>query len=309
MRTRCCENPPYTLDSRSRKRYCKTHFVELFEKRVRKTITQYKMFSPNDHIGLGLSGGKDSMVLIHILHKLLIQFPKSKITAISVDEGIKGYREDSIALAKHITMKYDIPHEIISFNETFGENLDQIVKKSIIKDRSFSPCAICGILRRRALNIRARQLGVTKIATAHNLDDEAQTIIMNLLRGDTLKFIRLTRAPIEKYKGMPPRVRPFVRVSEPEIVLYARAEELKYHSYPCPYAESAMRNDIRDFLSLMELKRPSTLINIINAHDSISKYFPQSNRLNPPHYCLNCGEISTHEVCPVCQLMKKLDLT
>ncbi len=308
MRTRCCDNPLYTTDSRSKKGYCKQHFVETFEIRVRKAITKYNMLSENDQIGLGFSGGKDSIALLHVFHKVLNRFPESKLIAITVDEGIKGYRDDSIPLTREITEKYNIQHEIISFPEIYGYNLDQIVEKSRKSNLSLSPCAICGILRRRALNIRARELRVSKIATAHNLDDEAQSIIMNLMRGDSLKFIRLARTPIQKYQGMPPRIRPFVHVNEPEIVLYAHAEGLKYHSYPCPYADSAMRNDIRNFLSSMEIKRPSTLINIVNAHDSVSKHFPRIGNLKPPFLCKKCGEISTREVCPACLLMEKLEI-
>ncbi len=304
--TNCCPNPPYTRDLQSKKVYCKTHFAELIENRVRKTINRYNMLNRKDHIGLGYSGGKDSTVLLNILSKLIKRFPHCNLTALTIDEGIKGYQDECLEITRTFTKKYQIPHIIMSFKTIYGATLDQIIEESLSKKHTLPACSICGILRRRALNYAARQVNATKIATAHNLDDEAQSILLNLLRGDSSKFIRFSRFPIQKFQTLIPRIRPFVRVTEPEIVLYAYAKDLEYHSYPCPYAHSAMRNDIRTFLSEMEENRPSTLRNIVNFHDSLTKYFPQISNLEPPFLCQKCGEVSTHDVCPVCQLLDNL---
>ncbi|MFX1285167.1 MAG: TIGR00269 family protein [Promethearchaeota archaeon] len=302
----CCKNIPFTRDLQSKKTYCKKHFTDLIEDRVRKTINQYNMLNRDDHIGLGYSGGKDSTVLLNILFKFKKRFSQCNLTALTIDEGIKGYRDECLELTRKITEKYHIPHVIISFKDIYGVTLDQIVEKSLSKKHALSACSICGILRRRALNYAARRINATKIATAHNLDDEAQSILLNLLRGDSNKFIRFSRFPIQKFQTLIPRIRPFVRISEPEIVLYAYAKDLEYHSYPCPYAFSAMRNNIRTFLSEMEEKRPSTLRNIVNLHDSVSQYFPQVHKLEAPFLCQNCGEVSTHEICPICKLLDDL---
>ncbi|MFX0049814.1 MAG: TIGR00269 family protein [Candidatus Hodarchaeota archaeon] len=303
----CCENPSFTCDPRSKKKYCKIHFTELIEKRIRKTINLYKMMKRNDHIGVGYSGGKDSTMLLHILSKMKKQYPNCEITALTIDEGIKGYRDGCLKLTQEIVKKYDIDHIIVSFKQVYGATLDEIVVESNEKNHRLSPCALCGILRRRALNYAARKVDVTIIATAHNLDDEAQSILMNMLRGDSRKFIRHSRKPINKFIDLKPRIRPLVRISEPEIALYTFANNLEYHSVPCPYSSSAMRNDIREFLSEMEQKRPSTLINIINLHDSLRKYFQNIPNLESTFTCIKCGEVSTHKVCPVCQLLVKFE--
>ncbi|MFX0208771.1 MAG: ATP-binding protein [Candidatus Hodarchaeota archaeon] len=224
--TNCCQSIPFTRDLQSKKVYCKRHFLDLIENRVRKTINQYNMLNRDDHIGLGYSGGKDSAVLLNILFKLKKRFSQCNLTALTVDEGIKGYRDECLELTRKITTKYQIPHVIISFKDIYGATLDQIIEKSLSKKHVLSACSICGILRRRALNYAARQINATKIATAHNLDDEAQSILLNLLRGDANKFIRFSRFPIKKYQTLIPRVRPFVRITEPEIVLYAYAKDL-----------------------------------------------------------------------------------
>lgn len=302
----CCQNPSFTKDTRSQKTYCKTHFAYFIEKRVRKTIKRYNMIEKGDHIAIGYSGGKDSTVLLHMLSKLQKHFPQFTMSAITIDEGIDGYRDGCLELTKKITEKYQIKQHIFSFKDIYGIVLDQIVEYSYQNDNNLSPCAICGILRRRALNIAARHVNATKIATAHNLDDEAQSIVMNLMRGDSKKFIRYSRKPFQRYKSLNPRIRPLVLVSEPEIVRYALANDLAYHARPCPYAPSAMRNDIRAFLSDMEEKRPSTLTNIVNVHDVLTKYFPPPSLLTPRFFCKECGEVSTHQICPVCQLLDNI---
>jgi uncharacterized protein (TIGR00269 family) len=304
----CCNNSTFTSDARSKNLYCKQHFTELIENRVKKVINQYNMLEQNDHIGFGYSGGKDSTVLLYILYKLNKRFPNCTITAITIDEGIDGYRNESIEITRNFSEKYNIPQVTISFDDIYGASLDEIMKRKKEKKITLSACAICGILRRRAINFAARKINATKIATAHNLDDEAQSILMNVLRGDSAKFIRLIRNPIKKYPMLIPRIRPFVQTSEPEIVLYAFANNLEYHSYPCPYSSSAMRNDIRSFLSEMEEKRPSTLVNIVKMHDSLMEYFPHSSNLDPPYFCKKCNEISTREICPVCHLLETLEI-
>ncbi|MFX0122876.1 MAG: TIGR00269 family protein [Candidatus Hodarchaeota archaeon] len=303
---KCCQNSSFTQDPQSKKVYCINHYIELIENKVRKAINRYNMLERDDHIGLGYSGGKDSSALLNIFIKLQKRYPSCNLTVMTIDEGIKGYREECLELTKKIAKTYRVPHVVISFKDTYGATLDQIIKESSHKKHSFSACAICGILRRRALNYVARQINATKIATAHNLDDEAQSILLNLLRGDSNKFIRFSRFPVSKFRTLIPRIRPFVYVTEPEIVLYTYAENLEYHSYPCPYASSAMRNNIRKFLSRMEEKRPSTLRNIVNLHDTIGDYFPNVEHLEPPFLCQTCGEVSSNEVCPICQLLDDL---
>ncbi len=146
------------------------------------------MFDINDRIAVAVSGGKDSVSLLHVLSKIEADFPQSTLQAITVDEGIKGYRDEAVKNAEENCSQLGVKHLTVSFKETFGYTLDEIVKKTC--NEKMTPCAYCGVLRRRALNVAAKQVEAYKIATAHTLDDEIQTFLLNIVHGDPSRIAR-----------------------------------------------------------------------------------------------------------------------
>ena len=145
---------------------CKKHFTIYIEKKVRKTIRIYRMIGKEDHVGVAVSGGKDSMTLLYLLHKIF-KPTRVKIIALAIDEGIKGYRDSEFRFVKKFCLTYQIPLKTYSFKKTFGKTLDDIKKK----DPKTIPCTYCGVFRRKILNEKALELKLDKIATGHNLDD------------------------------------------------------------------------------------------------------------------------------------------
>ena len=99
---------------------------------------------------------------------------------LSIDEGITGYRDDSLETVKRNRDQYEIPLKILSYEDLYGWTMDKIVAQVGLKNN----CTFCGVFRRQALDRGAMQLGVNKIVTGHNADDIAETVIMNILRGD-----------------------------------------------------------------------------------------------------------------------------
>ena len=153
LKRECCHKNPFTRDPISREYYCKNCFGELIEKRVRKAISQYKMINSDDHVAIGYSGGKDSTVLLYILNHFKRRFPKNKLTAITIDEGIAGYRDSCISVTKSTSEELQIDHKILTFEEIYGITLDELVKRTSELEHHKSPCALCGILRRSPLAI------------------------------------------------------------------------------------------------------------------------------------------------------------
>ncbi|MEM3824471.1 MAG: tRNA 2-thiocytidine biosynthesis TtcA family protein, partial [Candidatus Bathyarchaeia archaeon] len=154
----------------SGEKLCKKCFTESIEAKVRATIAKYGMFEFDDKIVVAVSGGKDSVSLLHILAKIERDYPKASLIAVTVDEGIRGYRDEALKIAMENCKKLGIEHHIVSFKELYGYRLDEVVKKLKEKGNTrLTPCAYCGVMRRKALNIAARKLEANKIATAHTL--------------------------------------------------------------------------------------------------------------------------------------------
>ncbi|MDW8048318.1 MAG: TIGR00269 family protein [Nitrososphaerota archaeon] len=259
------------------------------------------MFEIDDRIAVAVSGGKDSLSLLHILFKIEQDFPKSSICAITVDEGISGYRDEAIEIAKKNCAELGIAHIIVSFKELYGYTLDEIVEK--VRGEKLTPCAYCGILRRKAINIGGQLAGATKIATAHTLDDEIQTFFLNIIHGEPLRIKRTLQT--ENFKvGFIPRVKPLCEVLEKETALYAYVTNITFQDEPCPYAGEALRNDVRRILNYMEEKHPGMKYTIYRSYEKLRDSIMLKEI--PFKICSDCGEPSSTDLCQTCQILREI---
>ena len=161
---------------------CDDCFIKSIEKIITKTISKYNMLKPQDSIVVAFSGGKDSVVLLYNLIKIQQDtYNSKKLIALTIDEGIMGYRDKSINIAKEFCKAQGIQHHIISFRTEFGLSLDEIVTLCKDNDEFLYPCNYCAIIRRRLLNDYAKKFGGTILALGHNLTDFAETFLMNIL--------------------------------------------------------------------------------------------------------------------------------
>jgi uncharacterized protein (TIGR00269 family) len=265
------------------------------------------MFEPKDKIMVAVSGGKDSVTLLHILTKIEKVFPEATLRAITVDEGIKGYRDEALKVAKKNCQKLGIEHLVTSFKEIYGSNLDEIV--NLIRQRKkkgLKPCSYCGVLRRRALNTAARETGVDKLATAHSLDDETQTMLLNIIHGDVLRMARTKPVLTVIHPKLVQRVKPICNVPEKEIAFYAYLRRIEFQSVPCPYAQTALRNDIRTMLNRLEEKHAGTKFTILRSMERISPALEAMVEEAKLQNCRKCGEPTVGELCKPCQMLQEL---
>jgi len=281
--------------------FCRDCFKENFENRIRRTITRHQMLNPDDHIALALSGGKDSLTLLKVLHRIeKKRFPNSRLTAITVDEGIEGYRTEAIKIAGDQCAKLGIDHGIISFKELYGYTLDELVAE---RKLSF-PCSYCGVLRRKAINMIARKVNANKIATAHNMDDEVQTFVLNVFHGDVPRIAR-SDPFLEDPSGMfIPRVKPLAETPEKEVVLYAHATGVDFQTFPCPYASTALRNDVRTMLNRLETKHVGIKFTIYRSVERLRDLLRNSRSDLILRKCNSCGEPTVTDVCEACKLLR-----
>lgn len=283
---------------------CKNHFIRYFERKVLYTIRKFSLIDAQDSIGVALSGGKDSTTLLYLLNELRKK-RKFSLAAILVDEGIAGYRNITMRDAIAFCQQQEIPLKIISYKEEFGMTLDEMLKISKQK-----PCSICGVFRRYLLNKGVRQLGFTKLATGHNLDDEAQSILMNQFRRNNETSARLgPLTGIQDHPGFVRRIKPLYLLTEKETAIYAFLKQFPITFTECPNARQGYRDDVRKILNQMEAKYPGTKHSIVNTFLETLPLLKQSYQDKIPiQRCRYCHEPTSREICQACVLLQELGL-
>lgn len=287
----------------SNKKYCSKCFIKYFEAKVFKTIRTYGLVGNNDTIGIGVSGGKDSLTTLYLLNKLARDRRNIKLLAILIDEGIHGYREKTIKDAKAFCKKEGIDLHIYSYKREFGATLDDAIKKL-----NSNACAICGVFRRYLLNKKARELKVNKLATGHNLDDEAQAVLMNQFKNNISVSARL--GPITgiiKEQKFIPRIKPLYFMTEKEVTIYSYLKGFTSEFSECPNSFDSFRSYVRDMLNEAESKYPGVKRGVIHSFLEVLPILKQEGKkTSTMKFCYNCGEPSTGNICKACQIMDRL---
>jgi len=255
-----CGTDAAYLDRARGRHLCGDHLVRDIEDRVRCTIDEYHLIRPGDRLAIALSGGKDSTALLQLLGKIAPDLGDVPLVAVTVDEGIAGYREATLKVAREMTARLGVEHRTVSFEDISGSTLDRMVAAG-----EAHPCSLCGVHRRKALREGAAELGATAIATGHNLNDEAQTVVMNCLRGDLPGF---TRPPVrDPASSGIRRIKPLFRVTEKEVALYGILTGIYRELPECPYAGTALRSEVRRMVDRLEYLHPGTLGRIVQGQE------------------------------------------
>ncbi|TPX37989.1 hypothetical protein SmJEL517_g00233 [Synchytrium microbalum] len=284
---------------------CRGCFFYVFETEVHITVTESRLFEKGERVAIGASGGKDSTVLAYVM-KLLNERHEYGLDLflLSVDEGITGYRDDSLEASynsvKRNRDEYALPLKIISYEELYGWSMDNIVNAVGLKNN----CTFCGVFRRQALDRGALMLGVDHIVTGHNADDIAETVLMNIFRGDIARLQRCTSITTAT-DDVIPRSKPFKYTYEKEIVMYAYFKKLDYFSTECIYSPNAYRGHARAFLKDLESIRPSAIMDIIHSGEAFG--LPSQTRPTSPGKCTRCGYMASHGLCKACVLLEGLN--
>lgn len=296
-----CLKPAITFIRYNGTHLCRDHFIEYFERRVKKDIKKQGKTEGNSKIAVAVSGGKDSTVTLNVIHDIFSKRTNIDLFCITVDEGIKGYRDESIKFVGRNCKKLGIDHHIISFKNTIGKTMDEIA----LKKDELGECSYCGVFRRLCLNNESKKLEIDKLVTGHNLDDMAQSILMNFVNGDVQKLARL--GPHRKIQpGLVPRMLPLRFIPEKEVTLYAVIKNIEYHDAECPYSTRALRGVFRDIIDNLEYKNPGTRHSILNSYDGIKELLLEKYPPTDLNKCLRCGEPTSQKFCKVCILKDRI---
>lgn len=296
----CQERPPKLKRSKNGFRSCVECFSYHFEEEVHQTIMEEKLFKTGDKILLAVSGGKDSTVLVHVMTTLRERhaYPVT-LELLAIDEGIKGYRDDSLTTVRHNSEFYKLPLRVLSYKDLFGFTMDEVVKLTNIK----CSCSFCGVFRRRALDCGLVGGAGDRLYTGHNADDMAETVLMNLLRGDSFRLASCTAAQSGS-EGELIRCKPFKYAYEKEIVLYAYHKKLEYFSTECTYAKDAFRGSLKELVKRMSSTRPGVIEELIR--NAATLELKDITAVPNKTTCKVCGFVSSNPQCNVCKYRGQL---
>lgn len=329
----CGTGTPMIRHSMTLKRLCRKCFLRAIEDEVQRTVEMHSLVRPGESIALGVSGGKDSSVMLHILHTLRLRcqdvYDGVRFVMVAVNEGIQGYRGESLACLQRLHKKYPYELEIVGFEERYGRTLDQLVNtvngnsctdtfaplKADLEDvndtgrpqptaKTATACSFCGILRRNSLSYGSLQTQCTKVATGHNADDNAETVLLNLIRGDAAKLVRCSEPLSDLNQGVA-RIKPLCNIAQRDIVIYAHLQRLDYFSVECPYATTALRGKPRSFLTNL-CTRPAysdAALRIIRSTRKLRlKTTHETQKLTSLHLCPSCQSPVSTTRCQCCDI-------
>lgn len=238
--------------------------------RFHKACADYGLIADGDHILIGLSGGKDSLLLTELLgRRAKIYKPRFTVTALHVRVKERDYHTD-LSYLESFCAEAGVP--LIVRDVEIGPNPDPSLKGREISN----PCFLCSWYRRKALFNVAQELGCNKIAFGHHRDDVVQTLLMNLI----FQGAFATMPPILQLEKMPLQIiRPLCLIDEADIIRYAQLREYQKQTKLCPFEHVSSREKVKDLLEQIKTLNPEAMDSIYGAMTNIkAEYLPPLTR-------------------------------
>lgn len=279
--------------------YCSSHYLEFFETHVARNIKSHQMFKQGDKILVAVSGGKDSLALWDVLAR-----SGYEVAGLYIDLGIGEYskrsRQKSEAFADMIGAKLiveDVP-------TVYGEGNLGITELSKTLNRV--PCSGCGLTKRYVTNHLAHGLGFNVLATGHNLDDEAATLMGNILHWQTEYLVRQSPVMQSTHNRLVKKVKPLFTFTEKETLSYVLIRGIDYIEEECPNAQGAKSILYKNALNMLENESPGTKASFFKGFLAKAKPLIEQNKTDVLlGECIHCGEPTTSEVCSFCRMWER----
>jgi uncharacterized protein (TIGR00269 family) len=294
-----CASPAVVDQPYAGAHLCGAHFRGSVRDRVRRELHRQLPRFARGTVVVALSGGKDSSVALSLTAQYFRRRPTVRLVALTVDEGIAGYRPATIDRAAELARSLGIEHAIVRAERALGVTTDSVAAQG----RGGVPCSYCGVWRRQLLNRGAREVGADVLVLGFNLDDLAQTVLMNLARADLDRLDRM--APHrERHDRLVPRIAPLATIPEREVYLYARLTGLPFDHGECPHAGAAARNVYREVVWRLEEAFPGTRHALLRTREAWLERGRTPVAATAPRACAECGEPATGERCRSCEFLR-----
>ena len=313
-----CSQPAVILIPLNQMPLCKTHFISYIHDRVKKTINQYNLITADDKVLVALSGGKDSQTLLTILHEIYNK--NIQIEALYINVGVtpKNYSHDSYKVAKDLCDRLEIPLNKIDIRNELEFDMDTVHKLGLLQrggkhrkkgGRFRGECSYCGLFKRYFINKFAVLNNFTKVATGHNLTDEATQLMGNFFNVDMELMSRAGPTTMTEVKGLVTRVKPLYYIYEQEIVMYAYYAKINHLSTECEYATDSTSGNIKQSLLKIEEFRRGTMFYMVKKFQEKLKptlFGTISEEKKAEKSCSECGMGTYMETCAFCRTKKRL---
>jgi uncharacterized protein (TIGR00269 family) len=294
MQCNKCRKEAVIYQEYSGRHLCERHSEADLEGKAKHEIRRHHWLEPGDHIAVALSGDQNSSALLYFLKKLTSSRRDIRISAITVDEGIWGYRNPEYA--KRIAREFCTDWTSTSFPERFGVSLDEIARKK----GDTRSCTYCKTIRNYLLETVAIEQGVTKLALGDDLDDCAVSTMKNILQGNPDLIARSEHA----ISGKIPRIRPFITIPKKEIALYAALRIRGYDQSWCPYNNEPFEKDVKKMLEDFTTRHPATGYALMSMRKNLAGAYCMHPDLDD--FCERCGE-PAEGICTSCRIIDEVN--
>jgi tRNA-5-methyluridine54 2-sulfurtransferase len=291
-----CGQPAVIEIPRHRAAFCGEHFVDHVRGQVRAAVDRHRMLSYDDRILVAVSGGKDSLALWDILLDM-----GYRADGLYLGLGIGGYSDRSGAIVRSFAHRRGAQLHEVDLAGEYGYDIPQATR-----DRSRSACGVCGLSKRYVFNRVALEHGYDVMATGHNLDDEAATLLANLLRWQT-PFLARQSVALPATATMAKKVKPLYRLGEREMAAYCVVAGLDYVVEECPLVGGNTVLRYKEALNELERHSPGTKAQFLFGFlDRVQdEHFPAGADPATVVACSRCGMPTTGEggdaVCAFCR--------
>ncbi|MEO8422770.1 MAG: ATP-binding protein [Actinomycetota bacterium] len=290
MKCNRCRGPAVVEVRRHNAAYCKDCFIHVFREQLKRAIKQHDMFSTGDRILVAVSGGKDSLALWDVLLDLGYD-----AAGLYLGLGIGGYSDRSGDVTKAFAAARDAELIVIDLERDYGYDIPTAGRKG-----SRSTCAVCGLSKRYVFNRAALEGGFDVIATGHNLDDEAATLLGNTLRWQT-EYIARQSPALPGKDGMVKKVKPLFRLSELETAAFAFLRGIDYVVEECPLVAGNTQLRYKEAMNAIEATSPGTKAQFFLGFLERGRPLFRAADDAELSDCERCGQPTTSRFCAFCR--------